>query len=184
MSKRKLVCIVSFVFICSGVSSIHAQAGIDTIQVPGELSGPEPNIPTISQTDKPYAEAFVSLLKDMKLEESDLPRLDQFLTKYPKNDIVYFWRATIEACKLQPRKSADATRDLDHYLSNERSDLFPSQETDALSLLAKIEVSQGHQLAALALMKKAAELDLRKADNLFSARGIKPQTTSILVALQ
>jgi tetratricopeptide (TPR) repeat protein len=145
---------------------------------PPELSGPDATIPTISDSDKPYAEAFVTLLKDLKMTEADLPKIDQFLAQYPQNDIAYFWRGNIEACVAKPFDLVKARRDLEEYRSIDHSELFPSQDQDALSLLAKIELSEGHPVAAVGLMKRAAMGDLRLADNIFNATGVKPESTS------
>ena len=180
MSRKRFGRFVSFAVICCGFHGvILAQGkGLEGLREPGELAGPDAKVVTISDSDKPYADAFVALLKDLKMEESELPKFDKFIEQYPKNDIAYFWRATINACVVKPPKLADALRDLDSYRNNEHSDLFPSQDTEALSLHAKIEAAQGHQLAALEIMKKTATKDIRKADNLFNAQGVKPETTS------
>jgi hypothetical protein len=52
------------------------------------------------------------------------------------------------------------------------------QETESLSLLAKMEVAKGHSSAALDLMEKAVTLDLGDSKNIFNTGGVKPETTS------
>ena len=140
-------------------------------QLPPEFSGPLPQRPTISTTDERYSDAFVNLLKDLKLTKADLPKLDAFIRSYPQNDVAYYWRGTVEACALTPPKLQDASRDLQMYETKEHTDLFPSQENQVIPLLAKIDLSEDHTLSALQLMKRAAKADLDHADGIFNAQG-------------
>lgn len=166
-----------FVLACSVNAQVPVALLSPTIE-PGELSGSDAKAATISETDKPYADAFVDLLKDLKMKPADLPKLNAFIQRYPKNDIAYYWRATISACASQPPNLGEAESDLERYASKAHSDLFSSQETEALALEAKIQAAGGHPLEALALLKKAANKDLSKADRLFNQSDAKPLTTS------
>ena len=156
----------------------QTSTNLQPTQVPPEFSGPPAQKPTISSTDERYAEAFVSLLKDLKLKDTDLPRLDAFIREYPQNDVAYFWRGTVEACALTPPRLQNAERDLQMYETKEHTDLFPSQENQVLPLLAKIELSEDNAPSALLLMKRAAIADIDQADSIFNAQGVKPETTA------
>lgn len=104
---RKMSWCVLLSTACLGVSvgsgiCQTAPLTLEGVAEPPEMLGPVAKVLTISDTDKAYAEAFVNLLKDMKMNESDIPKLDKFIREYPANDIAYFWRANIEACVSKP----------------------------------------------------------------------------------
>lgn len=182
MTIRKTNWYLFIAAVCFGVAQVGitqtTSVVVDGVVEPPELLGPAAKIPTISESDRVYANAFVNLLKDMKMNESDLPALDIFIHEYPANDVAYFWRANIEACVSKPPNLVQAKHDLETYQAQKHSDIYPSQETESLSLLAKMEVAKGHSSVALDLMEKAVTLDLGDSKNIFNTGGVKPETTS------
>ena len=179
---RKTHWYVFIAAVCFGVARLGTtqttSVVVEGVVEPPELLGPVAKMPTISESDEAYANAFVNLLKDMKMNESDLPAVNKFIHEYPENDVAYFWRANIEACVSKPPNLVQAKHDLETYEAQKHSDIYPSLETESLSLLAKMEVANGHSSAALDLMGKAVTLDLGDSKNIFNTGGVKPETTS------
>lgn len=175
-------------FIASGVFVAAQTAKHTTVQTSmsdiGVFEPPEmKKAAEITPAPAPAAAdvAFFDALKDSGKVEFDpgvIPIFDKFLQKYPTYSNAYFWRGETEICGDKQLDIVKAKADFEAALSHRSDSGSLFDRKDVLSLLAKIEASQGHNAAAISLLEKAMMADLSSADKIFKSQGTSPETTS------
>jgi tetratricopeptide (TPR) repeat protein len=135
---------------------------------------PEPYVPD------PLDNEFFDTLKGVKNEftRENVGPLEAFVAKHPDYPQGLYMLAQAEACSLTPPDFDKALSDLNKVLTlNDRSERGVKDQ-EALSIIAKIELSRGDAVTALKTMSSAMMHDLDSSDDIFQLDGIKPQVSA------
>src|SRR5207248_1356870 len=82
----------------SSLLAAFAQNGIDLVSAPPELSDEPKKVNKPSEADEQVFEIMKHLGKADAEAKANLPKLDDFLKRYPDYSDAYFLRATHNAC--------------------------------------------------------------------------------------
>ena len=144
------------------------------LEPPEMLQAPTPYV------QNPVTVEFFDALKGMKndFNPESIGPLEVFIAKHPDYPEALYVRGEAEACSLTPPDRDKALADLTRTLSLGDRFEYGVRDQDALSIIAKIQLSRGDTTSALKSMTAAMMADLDSPVSIFRIVGVKPEVSA------